>query len=495
MFKTVTYYLQKNISIFLLISFLFLALKSSSQSDSISINNVFIQKNVSTKALNYLDKKYTSATNNIQSQTEKLLEKIQEKENVIRDKIFLIDSSKAVLLFSTSQEMYQHFANELKQTSGKISGNAIKEYIPNIDSIQTMLQFFDNVNFPFSNVQLDKITQLKDQAEALQGKLQIANEVQDYISEREQLLKSQLAAFDLGKNLLGYNKEIYYYQEKLQGYVEILNDKKKLEEKIFSTIRELPAFKKFFAENSLFSQLFNMPGSGSELSFVNTGGLQSRYQVASILAQRLGVAMTSNPEQYFQQQIQSNGAQPQLSELKEKLNSLQGSNSDMTMPDFKPDGQKSKTFLKRIEYGFSFQTTGTAYFLPVTSDIAFHVGYKFSDKAVAGIGAGYKLGLGDGLNHIKFSNQGMSIRSYADIKTKWNFWISGGFEYNYFNAFNNLEELKNPDIWQKSALLGITKKYKIGGKKEGKIQLLYDFLAAKQVPRLTALKFRLGYNL
>lgn len=495
MFKTVTYYLQKNISIFLLISFLFLALKSSSQSDSNSITNAFIQKNVSTKALNYLDKKYTSATNNIQSQTEKLLEKIQEKENVIRDKVFLIDSSKAFLLFSTSQEVYQHFADELKQTSGKISGNVIKEYIPNIDSLQTILQFLDNVNFPFSNVQLDKITQLKDQAEAIQGKLQIANEVQDYIREREQILKSQLAIFDLGKNLLGYNKEIYYYQEKLQGYVEILNDKKKLEEKIFSTIRELPAFKKFFAENSLFSQLFNMPGSGSELAFVNTGGLQSRYQVASILSQRLGVAMTSNPEQYFQQQIQSNGAQPQLSELKEKLNSLQGSNSDMTMPDFKPDGQKSKTFLKRIEYGFSFQTTGTVYFLPVTSDIAFHIGYKFSDKAVAGFGAGYKLGLGDGLNHIKFSNQGMSIRSYADIKTKWNFWFSGGFEYNYFNAFNNLEELKNPDIWQKSALIGITKKYKIGGKKEGKIQLLYDFLAAKQVPRLTALKFRLGYNL
>jgi len=50
------------------------------------------------------------------------------------------------------------------------------------------------------------------------------------------------------------------------------------------------------------------------------------------------------------------------------------------------------------------------------------------------------------------------------------------------------------NLWQKSALAGITKKYKMG-KKEGNMQLLYDFLAGQQRPVAQPLKFRIGYGL
>ncbi|MDE3212050.1 MAG: hypothetical protein KGM98_02355, partial [Bacteroidota bacterium] len=96
-------------------------------------------------------------------------------------------------------------------------------------------------------------------------------------------------------------------------------------------------------------------------------------------------------------------------------------------------------------------------------------------------------------NHVALSSQGVGLRSYVAIKAKGSIWITGGWEYNYFNAFVKLRELYNINAWQKSALLGITKKYKIG-KKEGNMQLLYDFLSRVEVPRGQAIKFRVGWS-
>jgi len=42
-------------------------------------------------------------------------------------------------------------------------------------------------------------------------------------------------------------------------------------------------------------------------------------------------------------------------------------------------------------------------------------------------------------------------------------------------------------------LIGLSRKYKVG-KKEGNMQLLYDFLYGRQTPPGTALKFRIGYT-
>ena len=116
------------------------------------------------------------------------------------------------------------------------------------------------------------------------------------------------------------------------------------------------------------------------------------------------------------------------------------------------------------------------------------------------------MGWGSGLQHgfkgIHLTNEGIGLRSYLDIKSPIKskgqllngVWISGGLEYNYLSSFRSLQELhSNIDVWQKSALLGISKKYKIG-KKEGNMQLLYDFLHNQQTPPGTALKFRVGWN-
>jgi hypothetical protein len=60
--------------------------------------------------------------------------------------------------------------------------------------------------------------------------------------------------------------------------------------------------------------------------------------------------------------------------------------------------------------------------------------------------------------------------------------------------FASIHSINNLDLWQKSALIGLMKKYNIG-KKTGNIQLLYDLLAEQEVPRGQALKVRFGFSL
>ncbi|MBN9300147.1 MAG: hypothetical protein J0I41_24325, partial [Filimonas sp.] len=97
------------------------------------------------------------------------------------------------------------------------------------------------------------------------------------------------------------------------------------------------------------------------------------------------------------------------------------------------------------------------------------------------------------VSHMELSNQGVGIRSFLDVKLKGSIWITGGYEYNYQQAFKDLSTIRNLDVWQKSGLIGLTKKFK-AGKKDGKLQLLWDFLSYSQVPRGQAIKFRIGYN-
>jgi hypothetical protein len=43
-------------------------------------------------------------------------------------------------------------------------------------------------------------------------------------------------------------------------------------------------------------------------------------------------------------------------------------------------------------------------------------------------------------------------------------------------------------------LIGVERKYKISSKLQGNVQVLYDALYAREVPRGQAVKIRVGYN-
>ena len=450
-------------------------------------------QNISSKSLDFVTDKYSKLTKSIQSQSEKVLKRMEQREAKLQKKLQSIDSTKAKELFSDTKEKYKELQTKPQSSVDNTQQNPLKEYIPGLDSIETLTKFLsqNNINIPALPAdKLQKVQALSSQVKELQSKLQTANDIQTFIREREAQLKASLANTGLAKELQGLNKEAFYYQQRVTEYKELLHDKKKLEAKLLATVRDLPAFQSFMQKHSYLAQLFRMPENyGTPQALV---GLQTRASMQTLLSQRIAVGGNINPQQYMQQQI--GGASQQLNVLKDKINKLGGSSGDMTMPDFKPNNQKTKSFLKRLEYGINVQSEESRYILPVTSDLALTIGYKLNDKAAVGLGASYKMGWGSGWNNIKLSSEGMGLRSYVDIKAKGSIWLSGGFEYNYLQRFNDFSAIKNLDVWQHSVLLGLSKKYKVG-KKTGNMQLLYDFFATRQVPLGQALKFRVGYSL
>jgi len=446
---------------------------------------------LSDKSLSIIKDKYNTMTLDVNKQATTLLSHLQRNEAKLKKKVQDKDSAKATQVFDNSESEYQKLKNKLLVPT-KNPVNSLRHYVPGIDSMQTAIQFFGKVGLPVDKIQ--KLQSISEQLKQLQASLQNANDIQDYITQREAQLGAQLDQLGLGKQLLGMNKDVFYYQQQLQQYKTIINDQEKQQQLLLATIRQLPAFQDFWQRNSMLAQLFPQPGNGGTL--LSGAGLQAISQVGSLIQQRLGAAIDdggANASQYLQQQV-SNG-QGQMESLKQKLDNLHmsGGSSDMTLPEFTPNEQKKKTFLQRLEYGVNLQNSGGTTLLPTISTLGLSLGYKLNDKATVGIGISYLLGLGKGIDHIALTNQGVGFRSYVDIKAKGGLWITGGYECNYMQQFSKLSDIKNLDIWQKSALLGLTKKYKVG-KKDGNTQLLYDFLADSEIPRGQAFKIRFGYS-
>jgi len=124
------------------------------------------------------------------------------------------------------------------------------------------------------------------------------------------------------------------------------------------------------------------------------------------------------------------------------------------------------------------------------------VGYRINSKSIVGIGSSYKLGWGKDIRHMAISHEGVGLRTFYEMKLKGSFWLSGGAEMNYRSSFNRVQELKDYSAWQQSALLGFSKKISLKNKtlKSTKIQLLWDFLSYRQIPRAQPFIYRIAYG-
>lgn len=448
--------------------------------------------NLKPGALKAIDKQYTRIEYRLTKQSEGYLKRLEKVEEKLKKKIAKTDSLKALKVFGDTKQRYGALRARLQQTNGKVQG--LTHYIPGLDSIYTATKYLTQLTARLPNYSPEKLQllqQLNGNLSKVQQQMQAATDIKQLLRQRKEELMRQLQNSVIAKKLDGFNKEVYYYQQQLNEYRDILNNPDKLARKALTVLRETPVFKDFMSRYGMLAQLFPRPdnyGTSQALA-----GLQTRAQVTQQVAQLMGSSGSGmNPQQYAQQQLQ--GAQTEMNQLKDKINKLGGGSSDVTLPDFKPNNQKTKSFWKRMEYGLNMQSQRPNGLLPVTTDMALTIGYKLNDKSIMGIGVAYKMGWGKDINHIGLSNQGIGLRSYVDIKLKGSIWMTGGYEQNYMQGFEKIPLLNDYSKWQQSGVIGLSKKYKVG-KKTGNMQLLWDFLSYKQIPRTTELKFRLGYQL
>lgn len=444
---------------------------------------------VSQKYLSQVSNKSRQLEKQVDKRTAKALDRMIKQEKKLQRKLSKIDSLAAKNIFTKSIDSLGGLKARLKSSK---AGKALNgQYFGYLDTLSNSLGFLKESKqlLGKSKEAQGKLAKSMESVKELQSKLQQAENIKKYISERKQLLKSQLSQYtSLTKDLQKINKEAYYYAQQLKEYKEVFKDSKKAEKKAMELLQKVPAYKDFISRNSQLASLFNFPSSSGGDLAQSLEGLQTRAQVDQLLQQRIGSG-GPNARQAITQQMEA--ARSQFDELKKNFPDLDNAGE---MPDFKPKELKTKSLLQRLEFGTNVQFQRSTQFFPTTGDFAGQVGYKFSKNGILGLGASYKLGMGTGFNNIRFSHQGVGFRSFGDYKLKGTFFVNGGFEYNYNQPFAEAAQLYKQNNWSRSALIGISKKYKINNKLKGNMMLLYDFLANSQVPRQDPVKFRLGYN-
>jgi hypothetical protein len=422
----------------------------------------------------------------------RILARFQKQERQLHRKIAKKDSVKA-------QQVFEGYESKYAALKTTLAGNKrYKEYIPSLDTLATSLKFLE------SNPQLiaslkDGNTKVKDalaKMNGLQSELQKAEEIKKFLRERREYLKGQLTNLGMAKELKNLNKEAYYYAAQIKAYKETFNDHSKMEKKAVELLSRTKLFKDFMSRNSQLASLFPSANVNNSSVVTISAGLQTRAQVGNLIQQQFS-AGGPNAQAQFSQSMQD--AQGQLNGLKDKLNKLgisSGSNNTEIPEGFKPNSQRTKRFLQRIELGANFQSQKANSYFPVTSDIGLSAGYKLSDNNVIGVGASYKMGWGQNIRNVRITHQGIGLRSFVDIKIKKSFWLSGGYEMNYRSGFTRFDQLRDKSSWQESGLIGLSKVISVKSKvlKKARIQLLWDFLSYQQRPKPSSILFRMGYN-
>ena len=448
----------------------------------------------------------------ITKRTEKALHRLQKQEEKINSKLSKIDSvAVRGLALGNSIDSISHLQELVRSKVTKITSRIPGgKYIPYLDSLQTSLNFLSKYQSSLSKVgSVEKdlsgslgtlrqaqgdLMKARSDMQQLEGKLNQVQDIQEYIQQRQQLLTQALSKYGslFSKNIGSISKEAYYYKATIENYKELWQHPDQVEAKALELLNKVPAFTKFMQEHSMIAGLFRIPtnyGSAQSLT-----GLQTRSMVEREIQQQLQRA-GPNGRQQIQQQMQQ--AQQQIQQLQNKL---PGGGTSGQMPNFKPNGLKSKTLFQRLDYGTNFQFEKSTGWYPTTSDIAAQLGYKFLKNGEAGIGASFKLGWAtlrqaQGDHKIHFTAQGLGLRSYLDYKLKGTFYVNGGFEFDYNTTIPDIPALKYWNGWTRSALLGIERKYKISNKVNGDVMLLYNFLYKQQVPPTRSpIVFRMGYN-
>ncbi len=472
--------------------FVLKAQRTTIQKADSTINNITA---LPTKYLDQVSNKADKYYNSITSKTEKTLAKLSKWESKIKTILEKTSPETAQRLFGNNQLTFSTLLQKYKE--GKAAADSYKgTYDEYRDKLTTTVKYLDERKKQLDSSIIKPLTEAKEKTTKLNEQLKNTEATAQFIKERKKQLMEQALQF-VGKSkcLQKINKESYYYIETIRNYKELFSDPKKAEEVAMKLLQKIPAFNEFIRKNSILASLFRMPGNANDpTTQASLTGLQTRAQVNNLIQQQIA-AGGPNAQQQFQQNMQS--AQSQLNELKDKILKAGGGSSDMEMPEgFKPNNQKSKTFLQRIEFGTNIQTQKSSSIFPVTSDIAMSAGYKLNDKSIIGIGSGIKMGWGTGFNNIRISGQGISLRSFVDYKVKGSFWVSGGFEMNYRHEIRNIPELNNYTTWQRSGLVGLSKVVDMKSKffKKTKLQLLWDMLSYEQVPRAQPFVFRVGYN-
>jgi hypothetical protein len=455
--------------------------------------------NFPNKLFNKITGQTATLEQRLNRQTERYLKQMARKEAKIRAELYKSDSAKAAALYPQDpQQQYAAWMQKFREDSSRVFSSMGPEYLPHADSVNGMLGFLSQ-NPSLLKGGLPEQAQAQAalaQVQQFQAKLQEADAIKQFIAARKAQIQQYLSQYTqvpgrVSSALQGYNKEAYYYAEQVREYRQMLNDPDKMIQTAMGLVEKLPAFASFMKQNSFLAGLFSVPAGYGDPQGLN--GMQTRDQVLSMIQSQIGQSSGGSGASALQSSL--NTAQQDINSLHDKLSSLGGGSGGMDMPNFKPNDQRTKTFFQRLEYGTYFQTTPATTYYPSYSDLGLTLSYKLGHQNLIGVGASYKLGWGQPIQHISLSSQGVGLRSYVDINLKKSFSLTGGYELNYLTPFSSFQDIRLLSRWTPSGLIGVSKTVSMKSTvfKKTQFSLLWDFLSYEQIPKTQPFMFRVGY--
>jgi len=446
-------------------------------------------QSIPTKYIRQVEDKIDKYSSRVTAKTIKTLERLSRWEEKIKTLLEKASPETAQRLFANGQLTFSSLLQKVK-----LGEELAKQYKTKYDGYRDQLTGSLKYLLEQKDQLKTSLIQPLEDASKKMGELEqdIANTeaVEKYIRQRKrQLIDQAIKYIGNCKYLSKIDKESYYYIETLRNYRELFSDSKKTEELAVKLLNKIPDFQQFLQQNSRASGLFGFASSNANTSIA---GLQTRESINALIQERIAVG-GPNARRQISEGLQQ--AKAEQANLKNRVLKAGGTSSDAEIPNFKPNGQRSKTFMQRLEFGSNVQFAKNNRLVPTTADIALSLGYKLNDKSIIGLGASYRLGMGT-LQRIRFTHEGIGVRSFVDWKLKKNFSLSGGFEMNYNAQFKNITQLQSYNAWQRSGLIGLTKKVNINTKlfKGSSIQLLFDMMYKQHTPVSQPILFRTGYT-
>jgi len=198
--------------------FLMTSISYANDNDTTALVTNLSYNYVDAQSLIKLNGEYAGMQNKIEKSSEVMLAKMKKQECLLKNELQKKDSTRAQQLFANSESIYKQLESKLKAPlNTTVPVTSLNCYIPKLDSMVSALNFIKESNSveQLTQGKLQQLQALSGQLQQLQGKLQVANDIQNFVSEREQQLRDQLSSYGLSNKLLGINKTVYYYQQQL----------------------------------------------------------------------------------------------------------------------------------------------------------------------------------------------------------------------------------------------------------------------------------------
>jgi hypothetical protein len=413
-----------------------------------------------------------------------LLKKLKQKEERMAHRLKRTDSVGYGRLQAQSLSFDSILQLSRHPDSATLAAKAIKGGQKSIDSLKGIYQFIQGKAGGLARTNVSEGNGFSQQLDDLKRRLAY----QQYISELTQEHTKNLENIAGGKHgITGIQKELFYAKSKITEWKKLADEPSKAEELALEYLQGTKGF-----DGAMKSAMSNRPGnsmsSATSAEDLEAMGFQTKRMMNEALKKTFGnnlSAVQGNIGKDVKQwQDQATSLQKDLNETGQNLKGIRHT----ARPQFIVNPMRGMPLLKRIErqYSFSSQrsntlTDGTK--RPAILSLSASVAYKYRPKLSSGIGIAGDMGLGENWSWIRFSFEGIGVRTFINWELIYGIGAYAGLERTYKLSALNIADndpsnasgsVRNGQNYRDAILIGASKRYKINSKWNGQIQVLYD---------------------